>query len=151
MNDTATSDWRRNLIGDGEGIARLLRETRRIAVLGIKPESHADRPAFYVPAAAADAGFEIVPVPVYYPLVTEILGRKVYRRLVDVPGDLDLVDVFRLPKDLPGHVDDLLAKRPKAVWFQSGIRHDEIAERLARTGMKVVQDRCLMVELRRCG
>jgi uncharacterized protein len=90
-----------------------------------------------------------VPVPVYYPEVTEILGRKVYRRLADVPGELDLVDVFRRPQDLEGHVEDLIAKKPKAVWFQSGIRNDAVARRLAEAGIQVVQDRCLMVDHRR--
>jgi len=88
-------------------------------------------------------------VPVYYPEVTEILGRPVFRKLADIPGPIDLVDVFRRPGDLRQHVEDILAKRPRAVWFQSGIRHDEIAETLAVAGIKVVQDRCLMVEHRR--
>jgi predicted CoA-binding protein len=68
--------------------------------------------------------------------------------LVDIPGEIDLVDVFRRAEDIGAHVEDILAKQPRAVWFQSGIRHDEIAERLARAGIKVVQDRCLMVEHR---
>jgi hypothetical protein len=64
---------------------------------------------------------------------------------------VDLVDVFRRAKDVPPHVDDLLAKRPRAVWLQLGIRSDEAAERLARAGIDVVQDRCLMVDWRRLG
>ena len=103
-------------------------------------------PAHFVPAYAKRAGLRVIPVPVYYPEATEILGRKVYRRLVDVPGDLDLVDVFRKPSDIPGHLDDLLAKKPRAVWFQLGIRNDAAAEVLARAGIQVVQDRCLKVE-----
>ncbi|MGH7810063.1 MAG: CoA-binding protein, partial [Candidatus Binatia bacterium] len=87
------------------------------------------------------AGFEIVPVPVYYPDATEILGEKVYRRLVDIPGEIDMVDVFRRPPDINGHVDDILAKKPRSVWFQSGIRNDEAAEIFAKEGIKVVQDR----------
>jgi predicted CoA-binding protein len=59
------------------------------------------------------------------------------------------VNVFRRSKDVPPHVDDILAKRPKSVWLQLGIRNDEAAERLAREGIDVVQDRCLMVELQR--
>ncbi|MGH7765967.1 MAG: CoA-binding protein, partial [Candidatus Binatia bacterium] len=119
------------------------------AVLGIKTERQASQPAFYVPAYLHGAGFEVIPVPVYYPDVTEILGKKVYRRLVDIPGEIDLVDVFRRSHDIRPHVDDMLAKKPKAVWFQSGIRNDAAAERLARAGIKVVQDRCLMVEHRK--
>ncbi len=98
-----------------------------------------------------EAGFEVIPVPVYYPEVTEILGQRVYRRLVDVPGDVDIVNVFRRPEHVPPHVDDILAKRPRAVWMQLGIRNDDAAERLARGGIEVVQDRCLKVELMRMG
>ena len=93
----------------------------------------------------------MIPVPVYYPAVTEILGKKVYRRLTEIPGELDLVDVFRRPRDIDGHLDDMLQKRPKAVWFQLGIRNDAAAEKLARAGIQVVQDLCLMVEHRRYG
>ena len=117
-------------------------------MLGIKTEQQSYQPAFYVPQYMANAGFEVIPVPVYYPEVTRILGREVYRKLVDVPGEVDLVNVFRRPQDIEAHVEDILAKRPRAVWFQSGIRHDAAAERFARAGIKVVQDRCLMVEHR---
>ena len=109
----------------------------------------ADQPAFYVPSYLLRAGFEIVPVPVYYPEVTMILGTKVYRRLSEIPDEIDLVDVFRRSHDIGAHLSDILAKKPKAVWFQSGIRNDSVAEELAKAGIKVVQDRCLMVEHRR--
>lgn len=141
-------NWKENIITTDAQIRELLAATRRIAVLGIKTEQQSFQPAFYVPQYMRAAGFEIVPVPVYYPEATEILGAKVYRKLADVPGDVDLVNVFRRPASIPPHVDDILAKKPKAVWFQSGIRHDEAAETLARDGIKVVQDLCLMVEHR---
>lgn len=137
-----------NLITDVAEIRRICRGLRRIAVLGIKPEDHAGQPAHYVPRYMQDAGVEVVPVPVYYPDVTTILGAPVYRRVADVPGHLDLVDVFRRPSDIPPHVDDLIAKKPDVVWFQLGIRNDEAAEALARAGIRVVQDRCLMVDHR---
>ncbi len=141
-------DWQANLIDDAEGIRQLLGQVRRIAVLGIKTEKQSFQPAFYVPQYMASAGFEIIPVPVYFPEATEILGQKVYRKLADVPGEIDLVNVFRRSEDIPPHLDDILAKKPTAVWFQSGIRHDEVAAKLAQAGIKVVQDRCLMVEHR---
>ena|SRR5689334_8323086 len=141
--------WSENLIQTSVGIAALIAESRRIAVLGIKTEKQAFQPAFYVPRYLAEAGLDVIPVPVYFPDVKEILGRSVYRRLVDVPGDIDLVDVFRRAHDIDAHVEDILAKGPKAVWFQSGIRNDPAAEKLAQAGIKVVQDRCLMVEHRR--
>lgn len=139
------TDWRVHLVDDDTGIARILDQTRRIAVLGIKPDPH--QPANYVPAYAQRAGMEIVPVPVYYPDATEILGAKVYRRVADIPGDVDMVNVFRRPNDIPAHVDDIIAKKPKSVWFQAGIRNDAAAEQLAKAGIDVIQNRCLMVEL----
>ena len=139
------------MVETADQITTLLAATRRIAVLGIKPESHGDQPAHYVAAAMARAGYEIVPVPVYFPEVTTILGQPVFRKLVDVPGTIDLIDVFRLPSALPAHLDDILAAKPRAVWLQSGIRHDAFAETLARAGIAVVQDRCLMVEQQRRG
>jgi predicted CoA-binding protein len=117
-------------------------------VLGIKTEAQAAQPAFYVPRYLASVGYEVIPVPVYYPEVTHILGHPVYRCLVEIPIAVDLVDVFRRPEDLPGHVEDILAKRPKAVWLQSGIRHAAVAQRLAEAGIKVVQDRCMMIDHR---
>lgn len=138
--------WQDNLIETGAGIKRLLEETSRIAVLGIKTEEHSYQPAFYVADYLASAGLDVIPVPVYYPGVTKILGRRVYRTLSEIPGEIDLVDVFRRAPDINGHVEDILGKMPKAVWFQSGIRNDEVAETLAKAGIKVVQNRCLMVE-----
>jgi predicted CoA-binding protein len=139
------------LIHTDAAIAQLLSRVRRIAVLGIKTEAQADQAAFYVPRYLASAGFEVIPVPVYYPEVKEILGRTVYRKLADVPGEIDLVDVFRRPRDIDAHLDDLVVKKPRAVWFQLGIRNDAAAEKLAKAGIQVVQDRCLMVDHRRLG
>jgi uncharacterized protein len=141
--------WRGNLVTDDAEIEGILRECRRIAVLGIKPESRAGAPAFFVPEYMLRQGYDVVPVPVYYPEVVEILGRRVYRSLRDIPGPIDLVNVFRRPRDIPPHVVDILATRPRVVWFQLGIRHDEAAETLARAEIRVVQDRCLLVEHRR--
>ena len=142
-------DWHANLLSTASEIRELILETKRIAVLGMKTEAQSDQPAFYVPNYLFRAGLEIVPVPVYYPEVTTILGLDVYRKLTEIPGEIDLVDVFRRSHDINGHVVDILAKKPKAVWFQSGIRNDPVAEELAKSGIKVVQDRCLMVEHRR--
>jgi predicted CoA-binding protein len=133
--------WQENLISNSDQIGTLIRNTRRIAVLGIKTEAQADQPSVYVPLYMQRAGYEIVPVPVYYPEATEILGEKVYRRLADIPGDIDMVDVFRRSHDIDQHVADIVSKAPKSVWFQSGIRNDAAAEILAKAGIKVVQDR----------
>lgn len=139
-------DWQANIIRNEAGIAGLLANTRTIAVLGIKTEAQAGQPAFYVARYLDSAGFDVIPVPVYYPDVTHILGRPVYRRLADIPVDVDLVNVFRRSEDVPPHVDDILAKKPRAVWMQLGIQNEPVAEKLARAGIKVVQNRCLMVD-----
>jgi predicted CoA-binding protein len=136
-----------NLITTDTAIRELLLSVKRIAVLGIKTEAQAGQPSIEVPRYLVNAGYDVIPVPVYYPEVTTILERPVYRKLAEIPGEVDLVNVFRRPQDIPAHVDDILAKRPRAVWFQSGIRHDAIAVQLADAGIKVVQDRCLMVDL----
>jgi predicted CoA-binding protein len=134
-------NWQDNLIENTEEIRALLQTTKRIAVLGIKTEAQADQPSVYVPMYLKKAGFEIIPVPVYYPDTTVILGEKVFRRLIDIPDEIDMVDVFRRSQDVAGHIDDILAKKPNSVWLQSGIRNDAAAEIFAKAGIKVVQDR----------
>jgi uncharacterized protein len=137
------------IIEDERGILRVLEEAKRVAVIGIKPESHRSAPAYFVPAYLQRAGYDVVPVPVYFPDATEMLGEPVYRSLAAVPGDVDLVVVFRRPRDIDGHVDDIIAKAPKFVWFQAGIRNDAAAQRLSEAGIDVVQDRCTMIDHRR--
>jgi predicted CoA-binding protein len=138
-----------HLLETQDEIRRLLPGIRRVAVLGIKPESAPPKPAYYVPKALIDMGLDVIPVPVYEFGVTEILGRPIVKRLADIPGRIDLVDVFRRPADLAQHLPDLLAAKPGAVWLQLGIRNDPFAEQLAAAGIDVVQDHCLMVEYRR--
>jgi predicted CoA-binding protein len=140
------ADWKENLITAGDELRDLIAATKTIAVLGIKPESHADQAGFYVAAHMAAAGYEIIPVPVYYPDVTTILGKPVFRKVAEIGREIDMVNVFRRPHDIDQHVDDIIAAKPKSVWFQLGIRNDAAAQRLAEAGIKVVQDRCLMVE-----
>jgi predicted CoA-binding protein len=143
---TGDTAWRRHLIDDDNAIRALLERTQRVAVLGIKtPET--GQPAYYVAEYAKRAGYDVIPVPVYYPDVKEILGEPVYRSVSAIPGEVDMVNVFRRPRDIDAHVDDILAKHPSSVWFQLGIRNDAAAERFARAGIDVVQDRCLLVEL----
>ena len=143
--------WRRLILTSSDDIRELLRSVSRVAVLGARPASFAHKAAYYVPQALQDMGLTVVPVVVHGHEDAQILGEPVYRRLADVPGQLDLVDVFRRSEDIPAHVDDILARAPRAVWLQSGIRNDAVAERLARAGIQVVQDRCLMVDYRGLG
>jgi predicted CoA-binding protein len=135
------------ILEDDNEILDLLARSRHIAVLGIKPESHSDKPAYDVPMTLQGKGYKIIPVPVYYPDVQEILGEPVHRAIADIPGDVDIVDVFRRPEDIPAHLPDIIEKRPKSVWFQLGIRNDEAAGTLADAGITVVQNRCMKIEV----
>ncbi|KAK9830296.1 hypothetical protein WJX72_010855 [[Myrmecia] bisecta] len=142
----SSSDWRKNLLTDPLQAIKLAGSAKRVAVLGIKTEAKAEQPAFFVPQYLQADGVEIIPVPVFFPEATHILGQPVFRRVEDVPGSIDILDVFRKPADLAQHMDDILAKHPKAVWLQSGIRNAEVEERLAQQGILVVADRCLKVD-----
>ena len=142
-------DWQQKILTTSEQVENLLEHVHRVAVLGMRTEQFRYKPAFYVPAALLEMGLDVVPVSVHDRTVTHILGRPVYYALADIPGPIDLVDVFRRAGDIPAHVDDILAKRPAAVWFQSGIRNDAVAEQLARAGITVVQNRCLMIDYSR--
>lgn len=143
-----TADWRMNLLQDDESLAKLLREAKTIAVLGAKADPSA--PAFYVPAYLHARGYRILPVN------PKLAGQRLFGipavpTLADLAELPDVIEVFRRPQFLPDHAGEILAlpDRPAAVWFQLGIRHDGAAERLARAGIRVVQDRCMMPEHRR--
>ena len=133
-------------IESDEELRDLLTRVRSIAVVGIKDGPEDD--AFRVPAYLQRCGYRIVPVS---PKLREVLGERVFASLRDVDAAVDLVDLFRAPQHVPGHVDEILAMspRPRAVWMQLGISHDESARRLEEAGIAVVQDRCLLVEHRR--
>ena len=132
-----------------DAMLQYLRTAKRIAVLGIKTEQQSNQPAFYVADYLKRAGYEIVPVPVYYPEVSTILSLPVHRSLASIAGEIDIVDVFRRPQDITGHLDDIILKKPKLVWFQLGIRNDDAAKRLIEAGIDVIQDRCMLAEHRR--
>jgi predicted CoA-binding protein len=143
-----TSEWSANLVDDDAGLARILRESRTVAVLGAKAQPA--QPAHYVPAYLARQGYRVRPVN---PTLagTRVLDETVVATLADLEEPVDVIDVFRRPEYLPGHAAEILALpwRPAVVWFQLGIRNDAAAERLARAGIRVVQDRCMMPEHRR--
>jgi hypothetical protein len=137
-----------HLVDDDAGLTRVLREARTIAVLGAKPEPR--EPAHYVPAYLQARGYRILPVNPIFAGQT-IFGATVVGALADLPEPADVIEVFRRPEELPGHAREILALpwRPRAVWFQLGIRHDGAAAELARAGIDVIQDRCMMPEHRR--
>ena len=172
----STAAWRDNLLTSSQAAEALAKAARRVAVLGIKPESRAEQPAHHVPKYLQEQGVAIVPVPTYvrdtsrhgislaftapgapdgpslphrfqYPDVTEILGVPVERDLGRLNGrEIDILNVFRKPADVGGHVEDILRLKPKAVWLQLGIRAPEAEERFARAGIQVVADRCLLID-----
>lgn len=140
------AEWRSYLADDPDTITRILDGMRRIAVIGIKT-ADSGGPAYSIPAYLLRHGYDVVPVPVYYPEVTEILGIPVHRSLSTVVPPADMVQLFRRSHDVPKHLDEILAAKPKAVWMQQGIWNDEVAEALARAGIHVIQDHCMQVEL----
>jgi predicted CoA-binding protein len=142
------SDWRALLVDDDSGLTAIFRESKTVAVLGAKADS--SEPAYYVPAYLHSRGYDVRPVN------PRFAGRRLHdadtvASLRDLAEPTDVIEVFRRPEYLPGHADEILALpwRPKTVWFQLGIRHDGAAEKLARAGIRVVQNRCMMPEHRR--
>lgn len=137
---------------DEDQIPNLLRRARIIAVLGMKDESDPYSSAYTIPRHLQALGYEIVPVN---PMIGSSLGRASVPNLASLPDVPDIVNVFRRIDALPEIADEILAldpaKRPQAVWFQSGIAHAPTAERLRAAGILVIEDRCLGVDAARYG
>ena len=134
-----------NIVRTTDAMLDVLRSAQRVAVIGIKPESHASQPAHYVPRYLQRVGYEIVPVPVYYPEVTEILGEPVFRKLMDVPGKIDLVVVFRRPELCPPHAEEAVACGSGALWLQLGFVSPEARRIATGGGLDYVEDACTAV------
>ncbi len=145
---TMMADWPTNLVDDDAGLTAILRAARTVAVLGAK--TGAGEPAYYVPAYLHGRGYRILPVN---PKIAghTLHGAVAVARLADLREPADVIEIFRRPEYLPGHTDEILDLpwRPQVVWLQLGIRNAAAAERLARAGIRVVQDRCMMPEHRR--
>jgi predicted CoA-binding protein len=124
-----------------EEIRRLLERVRRIAVVGLSPKPHRD--SHRVGRYLLDVGYTVIPI---YPREEKILGQTVYRRVQEVPGGVDLVDVFRRREELPRVFDDALASRAPAIWLQLDCIDEDGARRAAEAGVTVVMDRCLAVD-----
>jgi predicted CoA-binding protein len=129
---------------DNEEIRELLARTRTIAVVGLSPRP--ERPSHRIARRLQSWGYRVVPVR---PAVSEVLGEKAYPRLADVPGGIDLVDVFRAAEQVGPIVDACIALGLRAIWIQEGIVNEPAAERAREAGMVVVMDRCISVEYRR--
>jgi predicted CoA-binding protein len=133
--------WEQNIIATDDAIRAILKPAMRIAVIGLKDSG----PSFDVARYMQAQGHTIIPVS---PKLPEVLGERAYKSLPEVPGRIDLVDVFRASQRIMPHAEEALAlsARPAVFWMQLGISNIEAAALLARAGIKVVQDRCLMVE-----
>lgn len=123
---------------DDADLRALLKKIKNIAVLGLSPKP--DRPSNFVARAMQDFGFNIIPVR---PATAEILGKKTYASLRDIPDPVDLADVFRAAEYLDAIVDECIALQLPAIWIQEGIVNEAAAERARAAGMTVVMDRCI--------
>jgi predicted CoA-binding protein len=127
-------------------VMRALLQSKTIAVVGLS--DNPQKPSHFVPAYLQSIGHRIIPVN---PQVASVLGEKAFASLSDLPEKPDLVNVFRLPKFIPAIVDEMIALGLPALWVQQGILHPEAAAKAEAHGIKVVMDRCVMVESRRAG
>ncbi|SEC58453.1 CoA-binding protein [Terriglobus roseus] len=128
-----------------EDIAGML-AAKTIAVVGLSDDP--SKPSHYVSAYMQTAGKRILPVN---PSVQSVLGETCYASLKDLPERPGVVNVFRLPKAIPGIVDEMIELGLTDLWVQQGIRHAEAAAKAEAAGIRVVMDRCIMVEHRMRG
>jgi predicted CoA-binding protein len=135
-------------VTDPQALRRILMESRTVAVLGASTTPH--RPAFYVPDYLHAHGYRILPVNPNH-LGEVQWGVPFKATLAELGEPVDVVDVFRQPALLLGHLDDLVACRPRVVWLQEGIRSDALAVALEREGIDIVQDECTYALHRRFG
>ncbi len=125
-------------------ISDILKKYKNVAVIGMSKNPEKD--AYRIPEVLIKNGFNIIPVN---PTADEILGRKSYKKLSEVPEPIDIVDVFRPSEDVPNYVDDVIRLKPKVFWEQLGIHNSGAEEKIAAAGIRIVYDRCMKVELNR--
>ncbi len=124
-----------------ERFKEILENARTIAVVGLSDQS--DRTSYRVSRYMQDRGYKIIPVN---PTISESLGEKAYPSLLDVPDKVDIVNVFRRPKDVPVVADEAIAIKARVLWMQEGIVNEEAAKKAESAGLIVIMDRCIMVE-----
>jgi uncharacterized protein len=127
-----------------EEIAEILKKYNTIAVIGMS--KNPDKDAYRIPEYMMKKGYHVIPVN---PSADQILGQKCYKRLVDVPEDVEVVNVFRPSEDVPNYMDDVIKKRPRVFWEQLGIHNPKAEDKIASEGIKIVYDRCLYQEHRK--
>jgi hypothetical protein len=114
---------------------------KNVAVVGMS--KHPSKDAHHVPKYLIENGYNVIPVN---PTAEEILGRKCYKTLLDVPDKIDIVDIFRPSEHVPPIVKDAITKGVKVVWMQLGISNNESAQEASKHGIKVVYNRCMLIE-----
>lgn len=131
-------------------LREILTGSPTVAVLGIHREP--EKAAFYVPEYLHDEGYRVIGVNPEFVNET-IFGERVVSTLSEISEPVDLIDVFRRPEMIPQHVEDILAMphKPKVVWFQLGIKHEEAAKQLEDAGIVVIQNRCTLADHQRLG
>ena len=122
-------------------LRRILRESKVIAVVGLSADWY--RPSFFAAKYMQEHGYRIIPVNPKYP---EILGEKCYKSLREIPGKVDIVDVFRKTQDVPPIADEAIAIGAKVLWQQLGVRNEAAAARARQAGLDAVMDRCVKIE-----
>jgi hypothetical protein len=125
-------------------ISEILQSARTIAVVGLSGKRY--RPSYGVSEYLKRAGYRIIPVN---PEETEVLGEKSYPDLDSVPGEIDIVDIFRRSEFVPDVVEAAIRKHAKVIWMQEGVIHEEAARRAIEAGLAVIMDRCILKEHRR--
>lgn len=124
-------------------IREILRSTKTIAVVGLSPKE--DRPSYQVAKYLKNSGYRIIGVN---PGHSELMGEKAYKSVADIPSEIDVVDIFLRPENIPPVVEDAIKKKAKVIWMQLGIVNNEAAEIALAAGLKVVMNKCLATEHR---
>ena len=124
-----------------EEIVEILRNTKKIAIVGLSPKE--ERDSNKVARYLIEQGYEVIPVN---PGQDQILGRKCYKSLEEIPFEVDMADLFVNPKRVPPIVDQAIAKKIPVIWMQLGIVNNEAAKKAREAGAKVVMNRCVKIE-----
>lgn len=125
-------------------IKELLTHSKTIAVVGLSDKP--DRPSYEVAQYLQKKGYKIIPVN---PAIDKILGEKSYASLSEISESIDIVDIFRKPEFIPEIVDEAIRIKAKAIWMQLDLIDEEAAQKAKKAGLKVIMDRCLLIEHRR--
>ena len=139
-------NWHDNLVEGDDEIRAILKGSQVIAVVGIKDESRPNEAAHSVPAFLHSRGYRIIPVNPHY---RSVFGIPTVPTLAEIQEPVDIVQVFRAPRNVMPHAEETLQLKPRAFWMQTGIRHQEAAHKLAMAGIKVIQDHCMYMDFLR--